>query len=103
MNTILSMPQLVTYATTCVFMPYPKLFHSSLSAIVASLKPIMIQYEVIMRNNLCYPVWSNIGAQNILEFDEYGLIGDLVLIKGAFKDHLINWVAKYLKAMHGTK
>jgi uncharacterized protein (DUF927 family) len=25
------------------------------------------------------------------------------LIKGAFKDHLVDWVAKYLKAVHGTK
>ncbi|KIK32400.1 hypothetical protein CY34DRAFT_19074 [Suillus luteus UH-Slu-Lm8-n1] len=58
-------------------------------------------------------------------WDEFGLIGDLVpftndfpradihellsfdllhqLIKGAFKDHLVDWVAKYLKAVHGTK
>ncbi|KAG1816667.1 uncharacterized protein BJ212DRAFT_1446794 [Suillus subaureus] len=58
-------------------------------------------------------------------WDEFGLIGDLIpftndfpradihellsfdlfhqLIKGAFKDHLVDWVAKYLKAMHGTK
>jgi hypothetical protein len=25
------------------------------------------------------------------------------LIKGAFKDHLVDWVAKYLKAVHGAK
>jgi hypothetical protein len=25
------------------------------------------------------------------------------LIKGAFKDHLVDWVAKYLKAVHGTR
>ncbi|KAG1891996.1 hypothetical protein F4604DRAFT_1565619 [Suillus subluteus] len=58
-------------------------------------------------------------------WDEYGIIGDLVpftndfpradihellsfdllhqLIKGAFKDHLVDWVAKYLKAVHGTR
>ncbi|KAG1813371.1 uncharacterized protein BJ212DRAFT_1448010 [Suillus subaureus] len=57
-------------------------------------------------------------------WDEYGLIGNLPftndfpqadihellsfdllhqLIKGAFKDHLVDWVTKYLKAVHGTK
>ncbi|KAG2095439.1 uncharacterized protein F5147DRAFT_747730 [Suillus discolor] len=58
-------------------------------------------------------------------WDEYGLVGDLVpftndfpradihelllfdllhqIIKGAFKDHLVDWVAKYLKAVHGTR
>ncbi|KAG2082117.1 hypothetical protein BD769DRAFT_1633461 [Suillus cothurnatus] len=58
-------------------------------------------------------------------WNEYGIISDLVLftndflradihellsfdllhqlIKGAFKDHLVDWVAKYLKAVHGTK
>jgi hypothetical protein len=25
------------------------------------------------------------------------------LIKGAFKDHLVDWVAKYLKAVHRTR
>ncbi|KAG1863920.1 hypothetical protein F4604DRAFT_1882154 [Suillus subluteus] len=58
-------------------------------------------------------------------WDEFGIIGDLVpftndfpqadihellsfdllhqLIKGAFKDHLVDWVVKYLKAAHGTR
>jgi hypothetical protein len=25
------------------------------------------------------------------------------IIKGAFKDHLVDWVERYLKATHGTK
>ncbi|KAI6115218.1 hypothetical protein EDD16DRAFT_1799844 [Pisolithus croceorrhizus] len=56
--------------------------------------------------------------------DEYGIIGDIIpftsgfpradiyeliapdilhqIIKGTFKDHLVEWVESYLKAMHGT-
>ncbi|KIJ58693.1 hypothetical protein HYDPIDRAFT_33907 [Hydnomerulius pinastri MD-312] len=58
-------------------------------------------------------------------WDEYGIVGDLVpftndfpranihkliapdilhqLVKGCFKDHLVDWVEAYLKAKHGTK
>ncbi|KIK83403.1 hypothetical protein PAXRUDRAFT_14614 [Paxillus rubicundulus Ve08.2h10] len=58
-------------------------------------------------------------------WDKYGIVGDLMpfmndfprvdihqliapnllhqIIKGVFKDHLVDWVADYLKAMHGAK
>ncbi|EGO04991.1 hypothetical protein SERLA73DRAFT_149286 [Serpula lacrymans var. lacrymans S7.3] len=29
-------------------------------------------------------------------WDEYGIVGDLVLIKGTFKDHLVTWVEEYI-------
>ncbi|KAG1801316.1 hypothetical protein EV424DRAFT_1545429 [Suillus variegatus] len=128
-----------------------QLFHSSLSAILSSLKSAMSKYEVqITKNNWCYPVSLSIGARIQTDLDsggvyrcrehtdfiigelhedilwhEYGIISDLVpftndfpradihellsfdllhqLIKGAFKDHLVDWVVKYLKVMHRTK
>ncbi|KAG1792118.1 uncharacterized protein BJ212DRAFT_1451172 [Suillus subaureus] len=150
-----------------------QLFHSSLSAILSSLKPVMTEYEVMhcgdghfqriiyslgpyiadYKEQLvlscivkhwclkCIAVHTNLDGDatyrtckftdfliNELHadvlWDEFGLIGDLPftndfpradihellsfdllhqLIKGAFKDHLIDWVAKYLKAMHRTK
>ncbi|KAG1871596.1 hypothetical protein F4604DRAFT_1881075 [Suillus subluteus] len=33
-------------------------------------------------------------------WDEYGLVGDIVLIKGAFKDHLVKWVHDYIEAQY---
>ncbi|KAH8980735.1 hypothetical protein EDB86DRAFT_2749126, partial [Lactarius hatsudake] len=36
-------------------------------------------------------------------WDEYGLVGDIVLIKGTFKDHLVTWVCDYIKAEHPKK
>ncbi|KAG2737545.1 hypothetical protein P692DRAFT_201842928 [Suillus brevipes Sb2] len=151
-----------------------QLFHSSLSAILSSLKPVMTEYEVMRCGDghfrrviyslgpyiadydeqlvlscivkhwcpKCIAVRTNLDGdatyrtREFTDFlinelhadvlwDEFGLIGDLVpftndfpradihellsfdllhqLIKGAFKDHLVDWVAKYLKAMHGTK
>ncbi|KAG1849361.1 hypothetical protein C8R48DRAFT_750259 [Suillus tomentosus] len=151
-----------------------QLFHSSLSAILSSLRPVMTTYEVVRCGDghfrrviyslgpyiadyeeqlvlscvvkhwcpKCIAVRTNLdggGIYRTREFtdflinelhadvlwDEFGLIGDLVpftndfpradihellsfdllhqLIKGAFKDHLVGWVAKYLKAVHGTK
>ncbi|KAG1809306.1 uncharacterized protein BJ212DRAFT_1448759 [Suillus subaureus] len=151
-----------------------QLFHSLLSAILSSLKPVMTEYEVVRCGDRhfwcviyslgpyiadyeeqlvlscivkhwcpkCIAVHTNLDGDatyhthkftdfliNELHadvlWDEFGLIGDLIpftndfpradihelllfdllhqLIKGAFKDHLIDWVAKYLKAMHRTK
>ncbi|KAG1780646.1 hypothetical protein EV702DRAFT_1177861 [Suillus placidus] len=144
-----------------------QLFHSSLSAILSSLKPVMTEYEVVHCGDghfrrviyslgpyivdyeeqlvlscvvkhwcpKCIAVRTNLDGGGIycsrehtdflinklhadILWDEYGLIGDLVpftndfpradihelllfdllhqLIKGAFKDHLVDWVAKYL-------
>ncbi|KAG1904171.1 uncharacterized protein F5891DRAFT_1126616 [Suillus fuscotomentosus] len=146
-----------------------QLFHSSLSAILSSLKPVMTEYEVVHCGDghfrrviyslgpyiadyeeqlvlscivkhwcpKCIAVRTNLDGdatyrtRKFTDFlinelhadvlwDEFGLIGDLVpftndfpradihellsfdllhqLIKGAFKDHLVDWVAKYLKA-----
>ncbi|KAG1813070.1 hypothetical protein DFJ58DRAFT_850696, partial [Suillus subalutaceus] len=36
-------------------------------------------------------------------WDEYGIIRELILIKGTFKDHLVEWVGKYLLHMHRKK
>ncbi|KAG2068111.1 hypothetical protein BDR04DRAFT_1129339 [Suillus decipiens] len=132
-----------------------QLFHSSLSTILSTLRPVMTTYEVVhcgdghfwhiiyslgpyivdYEEQLVLSFCTNLdggGIYHTHEFtdflinklhadvlwDEFGLIGDLVmtdihellsfdllhqLIKGAFKDHLIDWVAKYLKAMHRTK
>ncbi|KAG1846007.1 hypothetical protein C8R48DRAFT_750689 [Suillus tomentosus] len=151
-----------------------QLFHSSLSVILSSLRPVMTTYEVVRCGDghfrrviyslgpyiadyeeqlvlscvvkhwcpKCIAVRTNLdggGIYRTREFtdflinelhadvlwDEFGLIGDLVpftndfpradihellsfdllhqLIKGAFKDHLVDWVSKYLKAVHGTK
>ncbi|KAG1863475.1 hypothetical protein C8R48DRAFT_602511 [Suillus tomentosus] len=151
-----------------------QLFHSSLSVILSSLRPVMTTYEVVRCGDghfrrviyslgpyiadyeeqlvlscvvkhwcpKCIAVRTNLdggGIYRTREFtdflinelhadvlwDEFGLIGDLVpftndfpradihellsfdllhqLIKGAFKDHLVDWVSKYLKAIHGTK
>ncbi|KAG2345936.1 hypothetical protein BDR05DRAFT_974817 [Suillus weaverae] len=150
-----------------------QLFHSSLSVILSSLRPVITTYEVMHCGDghfrriiyspgpyiadyeeqlvlscvvkhwcpKCIAVHTNLdggGIYHTHEFtdflinelhadvlwDEFGLIGDLPftndfpradihelllfdllhqLIKGAFKDHLVDWVAKYLKAIHGTK
>ncbi|KAG1737112.1 uncharacterized protein EDB91DRAFT_1347909 [Suillus paluster] len=117
-----------------------QLFHRSLSLILASLKPVMTDYEVTTRSNWCCPALLKIGAQNVSQFEqtltaanvhsdtlwhEYGIISVVVpftndfpradiyqllsfdllhqLIKGAFKDHLVDWVVKYLRITHGTK
>ncbi|KAG1879522.1 hypothetical protein C8R48DRAFT_745047 [Suillus tomentosus] len=128
-----------------------QLFHSSLSAILSSLKPIMTKYEVVRCGDghfrcVIYslgPYIADYEEQLVLScivrhwcpnggvyrsrehndflieelsadilWDEYGLVGDLVLlsfdllhqiIKNAFKDHLVDWVAKYLKAVHRTR
>ncbi|KAG1846644.1 hypothetical protein F4604DRAFT_1884139 [Suillus subluteus] len=130
-----------------------QLFHSSLSMILSSLKPVMTEYEVMQCGDgpyiadykeqlvlscvvkhwcpKCIEVHTNLDGggmyhchehsdflikelhRNIL-WDEYGLIGDLImtdihkllsfdllhqLIKCAFKDHLVNWVAKYVTSL----
>ncbi|KAF9236563.1 hypothetical protein BU15DRAFT_63917 [Melanogaster broomeanus] len=33
-------------------------------------------------------------------WDDFGIVGDLVVIKGTFKDHLVNWVEKYIHNQH---
>ncbi|KAG1717759.1 hypothetical protein EDD22DRAFT_983820 [Suillus occidentalis] len=151
-----------------------QLFHSSLSAILSSLKSAMTKYEVMCCGDghfrriiyslgpyiadyeeqlvlscivkhwcpKCIAVRMNLDGGGVYRcrghtdflidelhgdvlWDEFGIIGDLVpftndfpqadihkllsfdllhqLIKGAFKDHLVDWVAKYLKAAHGTR
>ncbi|KAG1804349.1 hypothetical protein EV424DRAFT_1330679 [Suillus variegatus] len=151
-----------------------QLFHSSLSAILSSLKSAMSKYEVVRCGDghfrrviyslgpyiadyeeqlvlscvvkhwcpKCIAVRTDLDSGGVYRcrehtdfiigelhedilWDKYGIISDLVpftndfpqadihellsfdllhqLIKGAFKDHLVDWVAKYLKVVHGTK
>ncbi|KAF9231628.1 hypothetical protein BU15DRAFT_68170 [Melanogaster broomeanus] len=37
-------------------------------------------------------------APSTILWREYGIVGDLVLIKGCFKDHLVDWVTAYIHA-----
>ncbi|KAG2153850.1 hypothetical protein DEU56DRAFT_868451 [Suillus clintonianus] len=144
-----------------------QLFHSSLSTILSSLKPVMTEYEVVRCGDdhfrrviyslgpyiadyeeqlvlscivkhwcpKCIAIRTDLDGGGVnrcrehtdflieelhgdILWDEYGLIADLIpftndfpradihefaLIKGAFKDHLVDWVPKYLKAVHGTR
>ncbi|KAG1801992.1 uncharacterized protein BJ212DRAFT_1450008 [Suillus subaureus] len=151
-----------------------QLFHSSLSAILSSLKSAMTKYEVVHCGDghfqciiyslgpyivdyeeqlvlscivkhwcpKCIAVRTNLNGSGMYHchghtdflidelhgdvlWDEFSIIGDLIpftnnfpqadihellsfdllhqLIKGAFKDHLVDWVAKYLKAAHRTR
>ncbi|KAG1781229.1 hypothetical protein EV702DRAFT_962857 [Suillus placidus] len=142
-----------------------QLFHSSLSAILSSLKPVMTEYEVVRCGDghfrriiyslgpyiadyeeqlvlscivkhwcpKCIAVRTNLDGGGIYRsrkhtdflikelhtdilWDEFGLIGDLVPFTNDFPradihellsfdllHQLIKGVAKYLKAMHGTK
>ncbi|KAG1775765.1 hypothetical protein EV702DRAFT_1180194 [Suillus placidus] len=151
-----------------------QLYHSLLSTILQSLKPVMTKYEVvrcrdghfrhiiygigpyiadyeeqvvlgcIVRNwcPKCLAIRTNLDGGGLYRcrehadlvvrelhwevlWDEFGMIGDLIpftndfpradiyellspdilhqLIKGAFKDHLVDWVLKYLKLIHGTR
>ncbi|KAG1882730.1 hypothetical protein F4604DRAFT_1577018 [Suillus subluteus] len=151
-----------------------QLFHRSLSAILASLKPGMTQYEVLRCGDnhfrriiyglgpyiadyeeqivlsctvknwcpKCLALRLNLDGSGIYRsrehtdlmiselpgdtlWFEYGVNSHIVpftndfpradihqllsfdllhqLIKGAFKDHLVDWVVKYLRITHGTK
>ncbi|KAF7971583.1 hypothetical protein HWV62_20746 [Athelia sp. TMB] len=43
----------------------------------------------------------------ILELSElwanHGIVGDIVLIKGTFKDHLVTWIEELIRSMHNKK
>ncbi|KAI6158878.1 hypothetical protein EDD17DRAFT_1779129 [Pisolithus thermaeus] len=39
--------------------------------------------------------------QASVAWDEWGIDANIVLIKGGFKDHLVEWVGKYLELMYG--
>ncbi|KAI6107418.1 hypothetical protein EV401DRAFT_2077233 [Pisolithus croceorrhizus] len=39
--------------------------------------------------------------QASVAWDEWGIDANVVLIKGGFKDHLVEWVGKYLELMYG--
>ncbi|KAL4071622.1 hypothetical protein V8B97DRAFT_2023768 [Scleroderma yunnanense] len=101
-----------------------QLFHSSLTCLLFSLCPVMKVLEVVLCGDNHY--WHIIYglAAYIADYEEqvllscidkYGIVGDLVvnihqmlspdilhqLIKGRFKDHLVDWVKKYLIHIHG--
>ncbi|KAG1897368.1 uncharacterized protein F5891DRAFT_1129955 [Suillus fuscotomentosus] len=118
-----------------------QLFHSSLSAILSSLKSAMSKYEVVRCRDSHFqrviyslgPYIADYEEQLVLScvvkhwcpnggmyhcrehtdfiigelhkdilWDEYGIISDLVLLSFDLLHQLIK-VAKYLKAVHGTK
>ncbi|KAF8441008.1 hypothetical protein L210DRAFT_3612177 [Boletus edulis BED1] len=129
-----------------------QLFHSSLSAILQSLKQAMTTPEVVKygdgyfrrtiyglgpyiadyeeqvlltcivrgwcprcrapRENLDEDALDRSSIFNEALFEEtntdtmwveYGIVGDLVLIKGCFKDHLVDWICAYISAHHSKK
>ncbi|KAG2123981.1 uncharacterized protein EDB93DRAFT_1244294 [Suillus bovinus] len=107
-----------------------QLLHSSLAKMLESLKPGMTTPEVVCSpnallacivQNWCpkctapadgldngtYGRCSHDHTEVLVEefelgvlWDEYGLVGDIVLIRGAFKDHIVTWVHKYIKAQY---
>ncbi|KAG2340592.1 hypothetical protein BDR05DRAFT_977286 [Suillus weaverae] len=91
-----------------------QLYHSSLSMILQSLKPLVTKYEVIHCGDghfrhIIYgigPYIADYKEQVVLGSDIYELLSPDILhqlIKGAFKDYLVDWVLKYLKLIHGTR
>ncbi|KAG1815846.1 hypothetical protein DFJ58DRAFT_720308 [Suillus subalutaceus] len=143
-----------------------QLYHSSLSMILQSLKPVMTKYEVVHCGDghfrrviygigpyiadykeqvvlgciiqnwcpKCLAIQTNLDSSGLYHchehadlvlWDEFVMIGNLVpftndfpradiyellspdvlhqLIKGTFKDHLVDWVLKCLKLIHGTR
>ncbi|KIM70531.1 hypothetical protein SCLCIDRAFT_18645 [Scleroderma citrinum Foug A] len=159
-------------ATFCKFRW--QLFHSSLAAILSSLKPAMTTPKVVKFGDghfrcviyglgpyivdyeeqvlltcivcgwcpRCQVLWGNLDEDALdrsqaftealfeestldLMWDEYGIVGDLVpftndfpradiycliapdilhqLIKGCFKDHLVDWVTAYIQRKHSKR
>ncbi|KAG1905399.1 uncharacterized protein F5891DRAFT_1126157 [Suillus fuscotomentosus] len=89
--------------------------------IIFGLGPYIADYEeqlhtdlLVLENIDSDTLWHEFGIISILvpftndfpQADIHQLISfDLLhqLVKGAFKDHLVDWVLKYLKLTHGTK
>ncbi|KAI5996391.1 hypothetical protein EDD15DRAFT_2387356 [Pisolithus albus] len=107
------------HASTQMFRRFKKrLFHRSLTRILQSLRPAMTTPQTVLCGDQYYRRVLYSLAAHIADYEEqallscieldpqllwvvYGIDGDVTLIKGGFKDHLVDWVERYLIQTHG--